>query len=176
LDGTTDDESFEDSFDRDTQPSSDTSSEQAWWHDDEDDTDEAAFPKFAAGNGDRPNDLAGTPEEDDFDPAAEDYNSAFGTRPPPAFENEEKTSTAPKKMSVLQQMLTLPKNSINSLVKDVESEGAAAWSQHVLPQNPHPKGSMAHKAWERGMTKAMKDHVGGGKETTKPAAKKKTRR
>jgi hypothetical protein len=54
LDGTTDDESFEDSFDRDTQPSSDTSSEQAWWHDDEDDTDEAAFPKFAAGNGDRP--------------------------------------------------------------------------------------------------------------------------
>lgn len=177
LDGTTDDEAFRDSAERDMEPASDLADgEEAWWHDDEDDSDPVAFPKFASRNQeDRPNDLAGVPEEDNFDPKADEYNDAFGTRPPPSFENEEKT-VAPKKMSVLQQMLTLPKTSINSLVKDVESEGAAAWRQHSLPQNPHPKGSMAYKAWERGMTRAMRDQVGGGRESPKPSTKKKTKR
>lgn len=180
LDGTTDDEAFQDSVERDTLPNADSTEEQAWWHDDEDDTDENAFPQFAERKyGDRPNELAGTPEDDQYTPDADDedaFNANDDTDHRAAFENEEKTNKPRKQMSVLQQMLTLPKNSINSLVKDVESEGAAAWNQHVLPQNPHPKGSMAHKAWERGMTKAMKDHVGGGKEPTKSPTKKKTKR
>jgi hypothetical protein len=175
LDGNTDDEAFADSAARDSMSADDGDGDVPWW-DAEDDTDEAAFPKHAARNAeDRPDDLAGMPEDDTFDPAARDYNDSFSTRPPPSFENEEKT--APKKqMSVLQQMLTLPKNSINTLVRDVESEGAAAWKQHAKPQNPHPTGSMAFKAWERGMTKAMKEQLGLNKEPTKPAPKKKTKR
>jgi hypothetical protein len=155
------------------------SGEKAWWHDDEDDTDMAAFPKFAARKyGDNPNELNGVPADDTFEPAPED-EAAFAadddTDPRAAFENEEKSVT-PKKMTVLQQMLTLPKTSISALVKDVEQEGAAAWKQHSLPANPHPKGSMAHKAWERGMFGAIKDHVGIGKDTnkvTKPAKRRK---
>lgn len=174
LDGTTDEEAFQDSAERDMMSDADSADgEEAWWHDDEDDSDPAAFPKFAARNReDRPNDLATMPEDDTFDPEDElAGDEEFGDDPRAAFENEEKTA-APKKMSVLQQMLTLPKTSINTLVKDVESEGAHAWKQHMLPQNPHPKGSMAFKAWERGMTKAMKDHLGVNKEPAKPVKKK----
>jgi hypothetical protein len=153
--------------------------EKAWWHDDEDDTDAAAFPKFAERKYGNPADeLNGVPDDDTFDAAPEDdaaFASNDDTDPRAAFENEE-NSVTPKKMSVLQQMLTLPKTSISKLVKDVESEGAAAWKQHSLPANPHPKGSMAHKAWERGMFGAIKDHIGVNKEPAKAAKPTKKRK
>lgn len=196
LDGTTPEESMDDAEIRDNRPSSEGEGggedEIPWW-DAEDDTDQAAFPKFAEreyGGSDEPLDT--TPEEDTFDPGAEgdDFpeddmgdDEPFETEPrlrgrreDPTFENEE-VAPPPKKMSVLQHMLTLPKGAVNTLVKDIESEGGAAWKQHQLPQNPHPKDSMAFKAWERGMHKAMKEQLGLNKEpVTKPAKKKTTRR
>jgi hypothetical protein len=98
-----------------------------------------------------------------------------------SFENEEAggdaveaagVAAAPKKMNMLQTMLSMPKKSINSKLKDFESEGTAAWTQHSMPKNPHPEDSMAYKAWERGMKKAMKSALGLD-EKPAPAPKKK---
>jgi hypothetical protein len=96
-----------------------------------------------------------------------------------SFENEEAGATGteaaasvPKKMNVLQTMLAMPKKSINQTLKKVEDEGSVAWKQHSLPKNPHPEDSMAYKAWERGMKKAMKTAMGLD-EKPAPAPKKK---
>lgn len=107
--------------------------------DEEDDTDENAFPKFIRSQ-----------------------QMSAGNM---ANEEEESTSKQPveqpkNKTTFLQQMLRGPRDNLTQALKDVESEGEAAWKAHQIPDNPHPKKSMAHKAWERGMKKAVKGHFG----------------
>lgn len=89
-------------------------------------------------------------------------------------ENEERTTAVPTSQtkSLLQHVLTGPKDTISKALKDVEAEGEAAWTSHEIPRNPHPKQSMAYRAWERGMKKAAK-HQFGFDEKTQPVKRKK---
>lgn len=73
------------------------------------------------------------------------------------MEDEEKTND---KSSLLQQVLTGPKDELRKATKDVESDGENAWKAHQLPTNPHPVKSLAHKAWDRGLQRAIKSHLG----------------
>jgi hypothetical protein len=73
---------------------------------------------------------------------------------------EEISSAHPKPKSILHQVLTAPKTEMNDALKDIESDGTAAWVAHKLPSNPHTKGSLAHRKWNSGLTKAMKSHLG----------------
>lgn len=76
-----------------------------------------------------------------------------------AKEEENEESTKPKKTN-LQQMLSGPRSTITQAQKEIESEGESAWKAHQIPQNPHPKKSIAYAAWERGMKRAVKTHFG----------------
>lgn len=102
----------------------------------------------------------GDNDEDDLPPAGDEMS---------VDENEETSvmsaktgdSVKPKTpKTFLQQMLSGPRDNLNQALKDVEAEGESAWKAHQMPDNPHPKKSMAHKAWERGMKKAVKGHFG----------------
>lgn len=91
-----------------------------------------------------------------------------------ANEEEESTSKQPKnKTTFLQQMLRGPRDNLTQALKDVEADGESAWKAHQIPDNPHPKKSMAHKAWERGMKKAVKGHFGFDEKPAVPAGKQK---
>ncbi|PPD55470.1 MAG: hypothetical protein CTY12_00410, partial [Methylotenera sp.] len=80
-----------------------------------------------------------------------------------AYEQEENEETAPSpnKKSFLHDVLTgeNSRENIQKLQKKMEDDGANAWTTHhaKMPKNPHPKGSLAYKAWQRGMEKAAKD-------------------
>jgi len=100
----------------------------------------------------------------------------------PRISNEEeevpvaqKSSSPSAKTNFLKSMLSSPRTNISSALKDVADDAANAWKAHELPTNPHPKNSMAYKAWERGLTKAVQDHFGLAKAslvTSKGKAKK----
>lgn len=62
--------------------------------------------------------------------------------------------------AVVRQVLSAPREHMNAALKDIESDGAAAWTASKLPENPHAKGSMAHRKWATGFKKAMKSHLG----------------
>lgn len=81
---------------------------------------------------------------------------------PHAKEEEETTSTQSSgRISFLHDVLTgeNSREHLLTLQKKVEDEGANAWTRHhaKMPKNPHPTGSIAYKAWQRGMEKAAKD-------------------
>jgi hypothetical protein len=73
-------------------------------------------------------------------------------------EDEESTSKQPSKVSFLHDLLTGSKTTANikQLQSEIENEAANAWTIHhsKMPSNPHEKGSIAHKAWERGVKQA----------------------
>ena len=48
---------------------------------------------------------------------------------------------------------------MKALSSKIENDGANAWTAHhaKLPKNPHPKGSIAFKAWEKGVASAAKE-------------------
>ncbi len=76
-------------------------------------------------------------------------------------ESEESTSKQPKKLSFLHDILTgkHSKEHLSTLQKQVETEGSNAWTTHHAksPRNPHPKGSLAYKHWQRGFEGAAKE-------------------
>lgn len=80
---------------------------------------------------------------------------------PRAREEEETTSNQIPKTSFLHDVLTgaNSRDHLSQLQKQIEDEGANEWTRHhaKLPHNPHPKGSIAYKAWQRGVDKAAKE-------------------
>jgi hypothetical protein len=62
--------------------------------------------------------------------------------------------------SMMRQVLTAPKEHMNNALKDIEADGASAWTAHKLPSNPHAKGSLAFRKWNSGLKKAVKTHFG----------------
>ena len=76
-------------------------------------------------------------------------------------ENEEQQAPASSKKSILHDLLTgaNSRDNLAKLQKQIEDEAANAWVHHHAksPKNPHPKGSLAYKAWEKGFTSAAKD-------------------
>lgn len=106
--------------------------------DSEDDTDEQAFPKFA--------------ERQQFNTEEEERSVMT------AKAGEQVTPKTNK--TFLQQMMSGPRTNITQAQKEIEAEGEAAWKAHNVPRNPHPKKSIAHGAWERGMKRAAKAHFG----------------
>lgn len=91
-------------------------------------------------------------------------------KPTLAKEVEEKGK--PKKTN-LHQMLAGPRSTIAQAQKEIEADGESAWKAHQLPSNPHPKKSIAHAAWERGMKRAVRAHFGlGDKSAVQPKKKK----
>lgn len=80
---------------------------------------------------------------------------------PHASEEEETQSPSNGKISFLHDVLTgeHSRDHLNQLQKKMEDEGANEWTRHhaKTPKNPHPKGSLAHKSWQRGMEKAAKE-------------------
>lgn len=80
-----------------------------------------------------------------------------------AYEQEEneEAETTPNKKSFLHDVLTgeNSREHIQKLQKKMEDDGANAWTTHhaKMPKNPHPKGSLAYKSWQRGMEKAAKE-------------------
>ena len=77
-------------------------------------------------------------------------------------ENQEfKMGKGSPKISTLHDVLTgeKTKEHLNRLQKQVETEGANAWTSHHAksPKNPHPKGSIAHKSWQKGFDSAAKE-------------------
>ncbi len=75
-----------------------------------------------------------------------------------SHEEEESTDKNTGKLSFLHDILTGEKTQehLKQLQQKIENDGANAWTTHhaKLPKNPHPKGSVAYKAWERGVKKA----------------------
>lgn len=93
----------------------------------------------------------------------------------PEFDEEEQVK------NFFRKAITSPKTMLSQAVKDVEEEGAAAWTKLQLPSNPHPRKSQAHGAWTRGLTKAAKEALGLNekpelKARPQPAKKKPARR
>ncbi len=79
-----------------------------------------------------------------------------------SHEEEEATGKpAPGRVSFLHDVLTgeNSREHLTALQKKVETEAANAWTAHhaKMPRNPHPKGSFAHKAWEKGVASAAKE-------------------
>ncbi len=77
-----------------------------------------------------------------------------------AHEEEEETNGLGSK-SFLHQLLTgeNSKQHLSVLQKQVEDEGANEFAKHFSksPKNPHPKGSFAHKAWQKGFDSSAKE-------------------
>lgn len=76
-------------------------------------------------------------------------------------EEEESTSKQPSKggrVSFLHDVLTGSNSDVNikKLQSEIETEAANAWTTHhaKMPKNPHPPGSIAYKAWEKGVKQA----------------------
>jgi hypothetical protein len=92
-----------------------------------------------------------------------------------ATEEEEKAEKVEKKDEIdpLTHAITRPRDEVSQALKDIETEGGAAWKAMQLPQNPHPKKSMAYKAWEKGMKGAIKDHFGFERPTQSTSKQKK---
>ncbi|MGZ8924555.1 MAG: hypothetical protein ACXW2E_01600 [Nitrososphaeraceae archaeon] len=79
-----------------------------------------------------------------------------------AKEEEESTSKrGPTKHSFLHDVLTGEKTRehLTLLQKEIENQAANAWTEHhaKMPKNPHPKGSIAYKSWEKGISTAAKE-------------------
>lgn len=97
-----------------------------------------------------------------------------------AYEQEEneEVETTPNKKSFLHDVLTgeNSREHIQKLQKKMEDDGANAWTTHhaKMPKNPHPKGSLAYKSWQRGMEKAAKE-VWAPKLVVDPKAKQKAK-
>lgn len=97
---------------------------------------------------------------------------------PTTSEDEEATSKQPTggKVSYLHDVLTGANSQTNlrKLQQEIETQAANAWTEHhaKMPRNPHPKGSMAYKYWERGIKQAAKD-VWAPKPVVEPKAKPK---
>ena len=95
-------------------------------------------------------------------------------------ENEESTSKHDNKLSFLHQVLTGEKSNdhLKQLQKNVELDGANAWTTHHAksPRNPHPKGSLAYKHWQRGFESAAKDVWQPKKVEVDSKSKKKSKR
>jgi hypothetical protein len=82
---------------------------------------------------------------------------------PKADEDEEVnqfTSERPK-ISGLSDILSGANSQqhLKQLQNEIETTAANAWTKHhaKLPPNPHPRGSLAAKAWERGIKKAASE-------------------
>jgi hypothetical protein len=77
------------------------------------------------------------------------------------IEDEESTSKQTKKLSFLHDILHQSNSTANlkKLQDEVETAGANAWTTHhaKMPKNEHPKGSLAYKAWDRGVKKAASE-------------------
>lgn len=77
-------------------------------------------------------------------------------------EDEESTSkpSSGGKVSFLHDVLTGTNSHENmkKLQQEIETDAANAWTTHhaKMPKNPHPKGSIAYKAWEKGIATAAK--------------------
>lgn len=73
-------------------------------------------------------------------------------------EEESISSTTP---SFLHDLLTGANSAqhIKTLQDKIETDAANVWTTHhaKLPKNPHDKGSLAYKAWEKGIVKAAKN-------------------
>lgn len=80
---------------------------------------------------------------------------------PSSEESEEYTSKPTGKLSFLHDVLTGEKSQehMKQLQQKIENDGANAWTSHhaKLPKNPHPRGSFAYKAWEKGVKNAAKE-------------------
>jgi hypothetical protein len=174
---------YADSEIRDMGSSADDASqdEVAWWH--EDMPDQEGDDQFDAEGNMDPNGEFDVGGKFDAERGAGKRDMARDMEQELAFSDEESggegteasgvAAKPKKKMNMLQTMLSMPKTSINQSLKGVETEGSAAWRQHQLPKNPHPDGSMAYKAWDRGMKKAMKDFMGINDKPVQPVKKKK---
>lgn len=75
-------------------------------------------------------------------------------------EEEESTSKTVSKTSFLHDILNgeNSRQHLAALQKEIEDTAANAWTTHhaKLPTNPHPKGSLAHKSWQKGIEQAAK--------------------
>lgn len=81
---------------------------------------------------------------------------------PHASEEEETTSKQSKgTASFLHDVLHQTNSTANlkKLQDQIENDAANAWTQHHarLPKNPHERGSIAYKSWEKGIKKAATD-------------------
>jgi hypothetical protein len=102
----------------------------------------------------------------------------------PEVEDEESTSKQSKstKVSFLHDLLT-GENSTDHMKKlqdEIETEAHNEWMKHHarMKKNPHPKGSIAYKAWEKGI-KGAASSVWAPKpifDTTKPKVKPKKKK
>ncbi len=94
-------------------------------------------------------------------------------------EEVESTSNQGSKVSFLNDLLTGSNTSANmkKLQDEIEIEAHNAYMKHhaKAPQSPHPKGSIAHKAWMKGFQNAGKSIYAPKVvvDTVKPKAKKK---
>lgn len=96
--------------------------------------------------------------------------------------NEEEESTSnPTKISFLHDVLTgeNSRDNLSKLQKQIEDEAANCYMTHhaKFAKNPHTKGSIAYKAWEKGVASAGKELWAPKKVeiTTKPKPKPKKR-
>lgn len=81
-----------------------------------------------------------------------------------AAEDEESTSkhtSSSNKVSFLHDVLTGTNSheSMRKLQDEIVTQGANVWTKHhaAMPKNPHPKGSIAWKAWEKGVKQAASE-------------------
>lgn len=96
----------------------------------------------------------------DEDLAHEEEEHGRPRGPMTARAGEVVHNVAQNPKSILQQVLTAPREHMNAALKDIETDGASAWKASKLPENPHTKGSLAHRKWAAGFRKAMKSHLG----------------
>jgi hypothetical protein len=56
--------------------------------------------------------------------------------------------------------LTAPKHSLDDRIKEFERDGERSWDQVTFVDCPHPRDSLAWKAWHRGHRRAAASHFG----------------
>lgn len=74
--------------------------------------------------------------------------------------------------SLLRSIISKPRDTLNQALKGVEDEGAAAFDKLQLPNNPHPKKSLAQGAWAKGFKNAVRGSFGFDVKPAEPRAKK----
>jgi hypothetical protein len=96
----------------------------------------------------------------DVDLSSERQPAANLRTPTTAGSNDREYDEEEQVRDLFKRAITSPKQHMNDALKGEETAGSEAWKKLMLPKNPHPKDSPAHKAWLKGMKAAAKDSLG----------------
>lgn len=117
-------------------------------------------------------------QDGEDDPVADVRNKPEGDKPRAfvpgdKFTEEEELSSAHK--SLFHAAITQPKQHMAAALKDMEDQGATSWLGMQMPRCPHPKGSAAHNAWQKGFKNSAMAALGINPKPRDPKAKPKKR-